>query len=294
MPQLVDIANHIVILTGAGVSVGSGLPTYRGPGGLWESADIAKIVEARFLPGSLPDLWRLYSERRRVALAAEPNPAHTAIAALQNARPDAVTLLTQNVDGLHQRSGSPSVTELHGSAFRTRCTSPVCDLPPFDDTRSYDAVPLCPRCGSSLRPDVVLFGENLPEAALRQSQTALDRCDLFYAAGTSGVVWPAAAFVQIASQAGAYTVLVNLEAGEGAEAFDKVYLGRAEDILPDLLGSPGADPALPVPGPIPVGSKSLPRNPQHVDAVLFELGGADTADFQQVVSRLRPGAGDFN
>ena len=235
MPQLTDIANHIVILTGAGVSVGSGLPTYRSHGGLWESADIARIVEARFLPASLPDLWRLYFERRRIALAAKPNPAHTAIAALQNARPGAVTLLTQNVDGLHQRAGSPQVTELHGSAFRTRCTNLVCDLPAFDDTQSYNAVPLCPRCGLPLRPDVVLFGENLPEAALRQSQAALDQCDLFYAIGTSGVVWPAASFVQIAAQAGAYTVLVNLEAGEGAEGFDKVSLGRAEDVLPGLL-----------------------------------------------------------
>ena len=235
MPQLSDIANHIVILTGAGVSVGSGLPTYRGPGGLWESADIARIVEARYLPGSLPDLWRLYSERRRVALTAEPNPAHFAIAALQNARPGAVTLLTQNVDGLHQRAGSPAVTELHGSAFRTRCTNLSCDLPPFDDTLTYDAVPLCPQCDSPLRPDVVLFGENLPEAALRQSQTALDNCDLFYAVGTSGVVWPAAAFVQIAAQAGAYTVLVNLEAGTGSEEFDKVILGRAEEVVPGLF-----------------------------------------------------------
>lgn len=236
MPQLADIANTLVLLTGAGVSVGSGLPTYRGPGGLWETAEIARVVEARYLPGSLPDLWRLYSERRRVALAAQPNPAHLAIANLQNARPGAVTLLTQNVDGLHQRAGSPQVTELHGSAFRTRCTDPACPLPPFDDTQSYNTVPLCPRCGSALRPDVVLFGENLPEAALRQSQAALSKCDLFYAVGTSGMVWPAAAFVQIASQAGAYTVLVNLEAGEGAEQFDKVVLGRAEALLPGLLG----------------------------------------------------------
>ena len=235
MPKLADIAHHIVILTGAGVSVGSGLPTYRGPGGLWESADIARLVEARHLPGSLPGLWRLYSERRRVALAAEPNPAHLAIARLQNARPGTVTLLTQNVDGLHQRAGSPQVTELHGSAFRTRCTNPACGLPPFGDTRSYDTVPSCPRCASPLRPDVVLFGETLSETALRQAQTALDQCDLFYAVGTSGVVWPAAAFVQIAAQAGAYTVLVNLDAGEGVEQFDKVCLGRAEDVLPGLL-----------------------------------------------------------
>jgi len=235
-PMNIHDFNTVVLLTGAGVSVGSGLPTYRGPGGFWESADIARLVEARHLPGSLPGLWQIYSERRRVALTAEPNPAHVAIAGLQTSRPDAVTLFTQNVDGLHQRAGSPQVAELHGSAFRTRCTNPRCDLPAFTDTRSYDAVPLCPQCGLSLRPDVVLFGETLSETALRQAQTALDGCDLFVAVGTSGFVWPAAAFVQIAAQAGAHTVLVNLEAGDTAGDFDEVMLGRAEEVLPGLLG----------------------------------------------------------
>jgi len=234
-PLLLDSYRHIVLLTGAGVSVGSGLPTYRGPGGLWEREDVARIVGARSLPGSLPNLWRLYSQRRALALGAAPNAAHTAIAALQRARPDAVTLLTQNVDSLHQRAGSPDVTELHGSAFRTRCTDPGCDLPPFPDDRLYESVPTCPRCGEPLRPDVVLFGETLPEAALRRAQTALDKCDLFLAAGTSGTVWPAAAFVRLAAQAGARTVLVNLDAATGSEEFDEVHLGKAEDILPVLL-----------------------------------------------------------
>ena len=229
--------HQIVLLTGAGVSVGSGLPTYRGPGGLWEREDIAWIVESRSLPGSLPDLWRLYSQRRQHALPALPNPAHIAIAALQQARPNAVTLLTQNVDGLHQRAGSPDVTELHGSAFRTRCTSPNCDLPPFADDRVYETVPTCPLCGQPLRPDVVLFGETLPEEALHRSQTALDKCDLFLAVGTSGTVWPAAAFVRLAAQAGARTVLVNLDAGTGSEEFDEVHLGKAEDILPSILSA---------------------------------------------------------
>lgn len=227
--------NHIVLLTGAGVSVASGLPTYRGPGGLWEQDDLAALVDARNLPGSLPGLWHLYSERRRHALAAGPNPAHAAIADFQNARPNAVTLFTQNVDGLHARAGSPETIELHGSAFRTRCTNPHCDLPPFADTRSYDAVPLCPNCGAGLRPDVVLFGGNLPEAALRRANSALAACDLFCAVGTSGTVWPAAAFVGLAAQAGAKTVLVNLDAGEGAGEFDAVVLGRAEEVLPRLL-----------------------------------------------------------
>ena len=234
-PLSLDLYHHIVLLTGAGVSVGSGLPTYRGPGGLWEREDIAWIVEARSLPGSLPDLWRLYSQRRRHALNTLPNPAHTAIAALQQARPDLVTLLTQNVDGLHQRAGSPDVTELHGSAFRSRCTNRNCDLPAFADTQLYEAVPLCPRCGQPLRPDVVLFGETLSEAALRWSRIALEKCDLFLAAGTSGTVWPAAAFIRLAAQAGARTVLVNLDVGTGSEEFNEVHLGKAEDILPKLL-----------------------------------------------------------
>ena len=97
------------------------------------------------------------------------------------------------------------------------------------------AVPTCPRCGEPLRPDVVLFGETLPESALRRSQTALDECDLFLAAGTSGTVWPAAAFVRLAAQAGARTVLVNLDAGTGSEEFDEVHLGKAEDVLPSLF-----------------------------------------------------------
>ena len=226
---------HIVLLTGAGVSVASGLPTYRGPGGLWEAADLAPLVDARNLPGSLPGLWRLYSERRAHALASGPNPAHTAIADFQRAHPDAVTLFTQNVDGLHTRAGSPDVVELHGSAFRTRCTHPRCDLLPFADTRSYKSVPECPNCGAGLRPDVVLFGESLPEAALRRANSALAACDLFLAIGTSGTVWPAAAFVGLAAQAGAKTVLVNLDAGEAAGEFDEVILGRAEEILPRLL-----------------------------------------------------------
>ena len=224
---------HIILLTGAGVSVASGLPTSRGPGGLWEASDLAPLIDARNLPGSLPGLWRLYSERRRHALASGPNSAHTAIADFQQARPDAVILFTQNVDGLHTRAGSPEVIELHGSAFRTRCTH--CDLPPFADTLSYETVPKCPHCGNGLRPDVVLFGETLPELALRRANSALAACDLFLAVGTSGTVWPAAAFVGVAASAGAKTVLVNLDAGEGAGEFDEVILGRAEEVLPGLL-----------------------------------------------------------
>lgn len=232
---------HIVILTGAGVSVASGLSTYRGPGGLWEKAEIARIADAANLPGTLPELWRLYSQRRQQALDAQPNPAHHAIADLQRravAGGQRVTLITQNVDGLHQRAGSPEVIELHGSAFRSRCTNPACALPTFTDARlhPYD-VPVCPRCGSPLRPAVVLFGEPLSKAALLRINEAIFDCELFLAAGTSGVVSPASHLVNRAARSGARTILVNREPMSVPNpAFQEEYLGRAEEILPVLLG----------------------------------------------------------
>lgn len=229
---------NIVFLTGAGISVASGLQTYRGPGGLWEQADIARIADAANLPESLPDLWRLYSGRRAVALAASPNAAHNAIAELQKryaGTDTTVTPATQNVDGLHRRAGSENLLELHGSAFRSRCLDPNCPQEPFPDEASYDSVPPCPTCGGPLRPDVVLFSENLSQAVLWGAVTAAEKCDLFIAVGTSGVVWPAAAFVQFAAAAGARTINVNVEMS-GNPHFDEEYLGPAEVILPQLFG----------------------------------------------------------
>lgn len=232
---------NIFILTGAGVSVASGLPTYRGPGGLWEQADIARIADANHLPGTLPDLWRLYAARRQYALAAEPNKAHLAIAEIQKRwgmdGTRRVTLATQNVDGLHARAGSPEVLELHGSAFMTRCTSVHCTAPSFRDERIYQDVPLCVECGAPLRPSVVLFSEPLPVEALYQVKRALRDVDLFIAVGTSGIVWPAAQFVGSAAYVGARTINVNLEPMEPYNpAFREEYVGPAEDILPELFG----------------------------------------------------------
>ena len=228
--------HRVVILTGAGVSVASGLPTYRGPGGLWESEDIARIVHAESIPHRLPELWKLYSERRRTALAVGPNAAHVAIAEAQKRWPGQVTLITQNVDNLHQRGGSPDVIELHGSGFRTRCTS--CDLPPFYDESSYEAVPLCPNCQSPLRPDVVLFGERLDEAILGRAEASLRGCDLFLVVGTSSVVTPAAYLLLDAHAAGARCVSVNVEAARPANSYlHDEFVGKAEELLPVLLSA---------------------------------------------------------
>lgn len=223
---------NVVVLTGAGVSVASGLPTYRGPGGLWETAEIAQIVHAESIPTRLPELWALYSERRRVALSVGPNATHIALA---NVPAEHLTLITQNIDNLHQRAGSENVLELHGSGFRTRCT--VCTLPPFEDETVYDSVPSCPSCGAPMRPDVVLFGEFLSEQVLRAAKRALRQCDLFLAVGTSGVVWPAAGLVVEANYAGARCIYVNLEPMEAPSAyFHEEILGKAEELLPVLLG----------------------------------------------------------
>jgi NAD-dependent deacetylase len=236
----VDLAAYrsIFILTGAGISVASGLSTYRGPGGLWEKADVARIADAANLPGTLSDLWRLYKMRRAQALAAQPNAAHHAIAELKQRWGDSrrITLVTQNVDGLHQRAGSTDVLEMHGSAFRTRCLRRNCSLAPFPDESLYDAVPACPVCGGPMRPDVVLFSETIPGGLLNRLLRELSACDLFVSVGTSGVVAPAAEFVRGAAYVGARTINVNVEPTDPPNPFfAEELVGKAEEILPRLF-----------------------------------------------------------
>ena len=226
--------HRVVILTGAGVSVASGLPTYRGPGGLWENEGLAKIVHAESIPTRLPELWKLYSERRATALSVGPNAAHTAIAEAQQRWPGQVSVITQNVDNLHQRAGSENVIELHGSGLRTCCTQ--CALPPFYDEASYETLPLCPMCGAPLRPDVVLFGETLSDFAIEQATHALYGCDLFLVVGTSSVVIPAAYLLLDAYDAGAHCISVNIEPSRHENPYlHDEFVGRAEELLPVLL-----------------------------------------------------------
>jgi NAD-dependent deacetylase len=235
----VDRYRNIVVLTGAGVSVASGLRPYRGPGGLWEEAGVAELATPAALVERPEEVWRLFGPLRTQARAAQPNAAHHALAALERRLgPDVVTLITQNVDGLHQRAGSSNVLELHGTAFRSRCSSAACDLAPFDDEDPHlGPAPRCPRCGAVLRPDVVLFDEAIPGGAEWQAKRALRDCDFFLAVGTSGTVSPASNFVRAAEYASARTVLVNLEPMQPRHpAYDEEYLGRAEEILPMLLG----------------------------------------------------------
>ena len=228
----------IVILTGAGVSKASGLPTYRGEGGLWSRPEVAQFNDARALDRDPAGLWAFFGELRSKVRVAPPNPAHEALARVEQ-RLDAsqrMTVITQNVDELHQRAGSVNVVELHGSLFRTRCTNVRCRSVPFHDEHSYESPPLCPQCHSPLRPAVTLFSEAIDVDAEWQSKLALRDCQLFLAIGTSGSVSPASNFVRSAAYEGALTVFINTEPMNPInDAFARTILGRAEDVLPSLF-----------------------------------------------------------
>ena len=224
----------IVILTGAGVSVASGLGTYRGATAIELKKGPPTVGMLRRDPG---EIWNIFSSRRDLILQAGPNPAHLCLARLEErlAGQSKFTLITQNVDGFHGNAGSKNLVELHGNLLRTRCSNPDCDLEPYDDTRSYSKPPPCPNCGAFLRPDVVLFGEKINMQPEEIEQTFAG-CELFISAGTSGSVQPAAGFVKRAKFAGARTLFVNLESPESyLEDFDQTYPGKAEELLPALL-----------------------------------------------------------
>jgi NAD-dependent deacetylase len=228
---------RIVVLTGAGISVASGLPTFRGPGGLWERPGASAVATAEMFASEPEKVWSLFGGMRRLALEAEPNAAHRALVALEAsalARGATFLVITQNVDRLHQRAGSKAVVEIHGSLFRTKCGNATCDLPPFDDLEPAPAAAQrCERCGAALRPDVVLFDEPIPAKPEWDAKRALRDCDLFIAVGTSGTVSPASNFVRAAAYAGARTILVNLQPMQPRHPdFHEEILGRAEEVLP--------------------------------------------------------------
>jgi NAD-dependent protein deacetylase/lipoamidase len=235
----------VMALTGAGVSAESGIPTFRASGGLWESYPVEKVASPQGFDEDPELVWRFYSERRRKAQSAEPNPGHHALATLEAALGDRFLLVTQNVDELHRRAGSRRLVEIHGRLFQSRCAH--CDRPPFDDDASYDAgePPLCDACAAAgrigmLRPHIVWFGEMLDPAHLRRIEEFMGAARrhrfVFLAAGTSGAVYPAAALVDRARIHGAETWLVNAEPAENAGRFHHYVEGRSGEVLPRLLG----------------------------------------------------------
>ncbi len=230
---------NIVILTGAGISAESGLGTFRDAGGLWTRYDLEQVATPEGFARNPALVQEFYNARRANCRAAQPNPAHFALARLEKEWPGEVVIVTQNVDDLHERAGARNVIHMHGELARALCAAcghrweaPEVMAP--DDP--------CPACGArATRPDVVWFGE-MPYR-MEEIGAALARADLFAAIGTSGTVYPAAGFVAEAARAGAHRVELNLEPSATAGAFDEVITGPATEIVPAwverLLARPG-------------------------------------------------------
>jgi NAD-dependent deacetylase len=224
--------DRVFILSGAGVSAESGIPTFRGVGGVWRNYRIEDVASPYAWQRDPCLVWEFYSMRRRVASAAKPNQAHAALAKLEHTLGDRLFLCTQNVDNLHEQAGSQRVVHMHGELFKSRCDT--CRRPPFSDTNLYEPpseIPRCP-CGGQIRPHICWFGE-VP-FALDQIYAALDDCTIFMAVGTSGVVEPAASFA--ASVRGrARTIYVGPEHPANASSFTECHLGNAGEVLPGLF-----------------------------------------------------------
>jgi NAD-dependent deacetylase len=240
----VDGKTRLLVLTGAGVSAESGVPTFRDANGLWENHPFEKVASPEGFRED-PDLvWRFYGERRRGAASVRPNPGHLALAEAEARLGDRFLLVTQNVDGLHRRAGSVRLVELHGNLFETRCDT--CTREPFPDETSYGPgrPPVCELCAARgqvgrLRPAVVWFGELLDALALQRIDRFMqgpgDLRLVFLAVGTSGVVYPAAGLVLQARAAGAETWLVNAEAPRNRHAFHHFVEGPSGRVLPGLI-----------------------------------------------------------
>ncbi|GAB7531691.1 NAD-dependent deacylase [Pseudomonas sp. 3A(2025)] len=234
-------AGHVLVFTGAGVSAESGIPTFRDAlTGLWERFDPAALATAEAFRRDPALVWGWYEWRRAKVLAAQPNAAHRAIAELASQVPK-LTVVTQNVDDLHERAGSQNVLHLHGSLHTPRCFS--CARPhalsqePIDQAEGGQRIepPLCLHCNDLIRPGVVWFGESLPEQAWSTAMAAAEGCDLLLSIGTSGLVQPAAQIPRLALRNGARVLHINLQPDAVSGQREFVLAGKAAQVLPSLL-----------------------------------------------------------
>lgn len=226
-------ATHVAILTGAGTSAESGVPTFRdAQSGIWAQYDPQELATPHAFRQNPGLVWDWYAWRRSLVAAAKPNAGHFALAQLEGFVPQ-ITLITQNVDGFHQQAGSTDVIELHGNIKRIKCSSCNKVVDGFDENE--DSPPHCPYCGSFLRPDVVWFGENLPQQALARAFAAAQECDLFFSIGTSSVVHPAASLPVEALEHGTSVVEINPQRTPLTTYMTYSLPGPSGDVLPKLI-----------------------------------------------------------
>lgn len=236
-------AHRPVVLTGAGISVASGLPTYRGKGGLWtDNPDAehrstpppAKMCDPGERRAWWDRLWSMWGPLRAVCESNGPNSAHLALAAWQE-RVESLTIVTQNVDGLHSAAGSRNVIELHGNMFMNRCVKTRCSQQRWGDRTPRDTAPDCPRCARPARPDVVLFSEALDRSVVAAAHRALADCDVVVVVGTSGNVWPAAELPALAARGGIPVLRVDPGPWEGPALNWAAWVETTADVLAGLL-----------------------------------------------------------
>jgi len=230
----ISFTDRVFVLTGAGISAESGLPTFRASDGLWAGYNVEEICTPEALRRNPALVWDFYSKRRADCEKAAPNPAHIALAELEAQIPGRFFLCTQNVDDLHERAGSVNLIHMHGELAKSRCER-ECGRPPVEDRAVYahlDEVPRC-ACGGRLRPHIVFFGEIPLEMARIEREIA--NSTLMLVIGTSGSVYPAANFVHWACQAGARTVYIGPERPMNAAAFTQIVEGKAGEVMPGLF-----------------------------------------------------------
>jgi NAD-dependent deacetylase len=233
-------AKRICVFTGAGISAESGVPTFRGGDGIWKKFKPEELATFEGFRKNPALVWEWYRMRKEVMTTVRPNAGHSAIVDLE--RFYRVTVITQNVDNLHRRAGSSVVHELHGNIERNYCTGcgkfysdPELDL-------ASVSVPLCTRCAGMIRPDVVWFGELLPEQEWNAAHDAARWADVFFCVGTSGVVYPAASLPSVAKQSGAMTVEINVEPTELSRSMDESLIGLSGELLPAIVRAVEDDP----------------------------------------------------
>jgi len=230
----IETASSITALTGAGISAESGIPTFRGATGLWKQFRPEDLATPRAFARNPELVWQWYDWRRSLIHTAQPNAGHGALSELETRVPR-FTLITQNVDGLHQRAGSRNVLEIHGSIWKLRCTK--CRRQWHDMSVPLELPPHC-QCGAFARPAVVWFGEGLPEDVWAAAGQASTECDVFLVVGTSAIVYPAAGLIDLARAAGAKVIEVNVERTAISAYADCALTGPAGEVLPELLRTP--------------------------------------------------------
>jgi NAD-dependent deacetylase len=225
-------ARSVAVLTGAGISAESGIPTFRGPGGVWKTYRAEELATPEGFARDPKLVWEWYDWRRSVIAEAQPNAGHRALAEVER-RVQRFTLVTQNVDGLHDRAGSSNVLKVHGDIWTVRCTS--CERERRDLRPRFEQIPPYCLCGAMERPGVVWFGEGLPEGVWEQAVRATREADLFFVIGTSAVVHPAAGLVYLAKSSGAKVVEINVDDTPVSSTVDLCWRSPAAEALPALL-----------------------------------------------------------